>query len=123
MTETEGGFFVSLTRGREDPERATVALTMAVTAAASGKKTVWILTMGAVEWALQGNMEGVAVPGLTALSELYQQFRELDGKVWVCTPCFKRRALDEALLLPEAELVGGASVVELLSGGVPALSY
>lgn len=117
------GFFVSLTHGRDDPERTTVALTMAVTAAASGKTTYWFLTMGGVEWSQVGSMEGVAVPGLTPLAELYEQFRELGGKVWVCTPCFKRRSLDESSLLPEAELVGGATVVELLSQGVPALSY
>ena len=50
-------------------------------------------------------------------------FVRAGGKVLVCSPCFKKRALDETKLIPGATIVGGAKLVEFLGAGSPAISY
>jgi predicted peroxiredoxin len=45
------------------------------------------------------------------------------GKIWVCSPCFKKRGLNEANLVAGATIVGGAKLVEFLSAGSPCVSY
>jgi len=45
------------------------------------------------------------------------------GKVWVCSPCFKKRGLDEKRLVGGATIVGGAKLVEFLSDGSPCVTY
>ena len=50
-------------------------------------------------------------------------FVKAGGKLWVCSPCFKKRALDENALVAGAQIVGGASLVEFLAQGAPCISY
>ena len=50
-------------------------------------------------------------------------FVKAGGKIFVCSPCFKKRKLDENALVPGAAIVGGAKLVEFLGGGAPAISY
>jgi predicted peroxiredoxin len=45
------------------------------------------------------------------------------GNIWVCSPCFKKRALDAQKLVPGATIVGGAKLVEFLGDGAPCVSY
>ena len=45
------------------------------------------------------------------------------GVLNVCSPCFKRRHLDENNLVAGAKIVGGAKLVEFLAGGAPCVSY
>jgi predicted peroxiredoxin len=45
------------------------------------------------------------------------------GKIFVCSPCFKKRGLDEGTLVAGATIVGGAKLVEFLSDGAPSVSY
>ncbi len=45
------------------------------------------------------------------------------GKIYVCSPCFKRRKLDETQLVPGAVIVGGAKLVEFMSDKCPSVSY
>ena len=43
--------------------------------------------------------------------------------MYVCSPCFKRRKLDEGKLIGGATIVGGAKLVEFLSDGSPCITY
>lgn len=45
------------------------------------------------------------------------------GKIYACSPCFKRRKLDEDALVDGATIVGGAKRVEFLGQGAPCVSY
>jgi predicted peroxiredoxin len=45
------------------------------------------------------------------------------GTIYVCSPCFKKRGLDETKLIPGAKIVGGAKLVEWLSDGSPCVSF
>jgi predicted peroxiredoxin len=50
-------------------------------------------------------------------------FAAAGGKIYVCSPCFKKRKLDDTMLIDGAVIVGGAKLVEFMASGVPSLSY
>jgi len=54
---------------------------------------------------------------------LMDSFTKAGGKIFVCSPCFKKRGLAEGNLVAGATIVGGAKLVEFLSGGAPCVSY
>jgi predicted peroxiredoxin len=58
------------------------------------------------------------------LKDLMENFAKAGGKMYVCSPCFKKRQLDETILVDGAAIVGGAKLVEFMSEGVcPSISY
>jgi TusA-related sulfurtransferase len=59
---------------------------------------------------------------LPAWSRL-DSFAKAGGTIYVCSPCFKKRGLDEARLVDGAKIVGGAKLVEWLASGSPCVSY
>lgn len=46
----------------------------------------------------------------------------MTGKIWVCSPCFKRRGLAEDNLVGETLITGAAKAVEFLTGGAACIS-
>ena len=50
-------------------------------------------------------------------------FAKAGGAILVCSPCFKKRKLDETNLVAGAAVVGGAKLVEFLSDGSPCVSF
>lgn len=114
---------VSLTWAKNDPDKATVAFVVANAAVASDKETIVFLSTEAVRLSQVGYADDVREPGFAPLRELMDTFVRAGGKMWVCSPCFKRRELDEGKLIDGATIVGGAKLVELLSGGAPCISF
>jgi len=118
-----GKFCVSLTRDKSDPDRVTVAFVVANAAAGSDQETVVFLSTDAVQLAVKGYADDVAEAGFAPLKELMAGFADAGGKIYVCSPCFKKRGLDDTSLVAGAVLVGGAKLVEFMVGGCPSLSY
>jgi predicted peroxiredoxin len=118
-----GKFCVSLTRAKDDPDRATVAFVVANAAVASEQETVVFLSTEGVRLAVKGHADGIAEEGFAPLKDLMANFAAAGGKIYVCSPCFKRRKLDETNLVPGAVVVGGAKLVEFMSTGCPSVSY
>ncbi len=50
-------------------------------------------------------------------------FAAAGGTIYVCSPCFKKRGLDEDNLVAGAKIVGGAKLVEFMGEGAPSISY
>jgi len=118
-----GKFCVSLTHASNDSDKATVAFVVANAAAASDKETVVFLSVEGVRLSQAGYADAIHEEGFAPLKELMANFTAAGGKIWVCSPCFKRRKLDEAKLVSGAAIVGGAKLVEFLSEGAPCVSY
>lgn len=116
-------FCVTLTYAKNDPDKATVAFVVANAAAASEKETMVFLSVEGVRLSQRGYADDIAEEGFAPLKDLMANFVKAGGKIWVCSPCFKRRKLDEAKLIPGATIVGGAKLVEFLSQGAPCVSY
>ena len=118
-----GKFVVSLTNAKNDTDKATVAFVVANAAAASDKDTVVFLSIEGVRLAQPGYADDIHEEGFAALKDLMTNFVAAGGKIYVCSPCFKKRKLDEAALIPGAVIVGGAKLVEFMSDGCPSVSY
>ncbi len=116
-------FCISLTRAKDDTDRATVAFVVANAAVASDKETLVFLSIEGVRLSQKGYADGVHEEGFKPLRELMDDFVKAGGKVWVCSPCFKKRGLDEGKLIAGATVVGGAKLVEFLGDGTPSVSY
>jgi predicted peroxiredoxin len=118
-----GKFVVSLTSAKNDTDKATVAFVVANAALGSGQETVVFLSIEGVRLSQQGYADDVTEEGFAPLAELMANFARAGGKMYTCSPCFKKRKLDEAKLVPGAVIVGGAKLVEFMAGGCPSVSY
>lgn len=117
------GFCASITHAKDNTDKATVAFVIANAALGSGKDTVAFLSSEGVRLAVEGYADSIHEEGFAPLKQLMGDFAANRGTIYVCSPCFKRRNLDEAKLVPGAKIVGGAKLVEFLSDGTPCVSY
>ena len=116
-------FCVSLTYAKNDSDKATVAFVIANAAVASNKETMIFLSTEGVRLTVPGYADDIAETGFSPLKDLMANFVKAGGRIFVCSPCFKRRGLDETKLVAGATIVGGAKLVEFLSDGSPCVSY
>jgi predicted peroxiredoxin len=114
---------VSITHAKDNTDKATVAFVVANAGVVSGVETVVFLSTEGVYLAQQGYADDIHEEGFKPLKELMDSFIEAGGTIWVCSPCFKRRNLDEEQLTPNSLIVGGAKLVEFLSQGASCVSY
>ena len=118
-----GKFCISLTCARDDTDRATVAFVVANAAVASDKDTLVFLSIEGTRLSQKGYADEIHEEGFAALKDLMANFVKAGGKIWVCSPCFKKRKLDETTLVEGATVVGGAKLVEFMGDGCPSVSY
>jgi uncharacterized protein len=111
------------THGKEDPERATLPFVAANIAATAGQDAVVLCTIEAVWLGTVGGTDGIAQPGLPVLSDLYQEFLENGGQVWLCGACTKPRGIAEEKVAKGAAIVGAAKVVEQVVAGARTVAF
>ena len=116
-------FCVSLTHAQDNTDKATVAFVVANAAVGSGKETLVFLSIEGVRLSQKGYADGIHEEGFAPLKELMDNFAKAGGTMYVCSPCFKKRKLDESNLVAGATIVGGAKLVEFLADGTPSVSY
>jgi predicted peroxiredoxin len=116
-------FCVSITHAKDNTDKATVGFVVANAAVGSGKETLVFLSVEAVRLSQRGFAEDIHEEGFAPLRELIENFAKAGGTMYVCSPCFKKRKLDENNLVAGASIVGGAKLVEFLSDGSPCVSY
>ena len=118
-----GKFVISLTCAKDDTDRATVAFVVANAAVASDKQTVVFLSTEGTRLSQKGYADDIHEQGFAPLKQLMANFAEAGGQIYVCSPCFKKRTLDENNLVAGAVIVGGAKLVEFMGDGAPSVSY
>jgi predicted peroxiredoxin len=116
-------FCVSLTNAKNDADKATVAFVVANAARGSDQETIVFLSTEGVRLAERGYADDIREEGFAPLKELMENFVKAGGTIYVCSPCFKKRGLDESKLVDGAKIVGGAKLVEFMAGGCPSVSY
>ena len=116
-------FCVSLTHAKDNSDKATVAFVVANAALGSGKETLVFLSVEGVRLAQKGYAVDIREEGFAPLAELMENFAKAGGSIYVCSPCFKKRKLDENNLVTGAAIVGGVKLVEFLSDGSACVSY
>ena len=116
-------FCVSITHGKDNTDKATVGFVVANAAVGSGKETLVFLSVEGVRLGQKGFANDMHEEGFAPLRELMENFAKAGGTIYVCSPCFKKRKLDENNLVAGASIVGGAKLVEFLSDGSPCMSF
>lgn len=114
---------LSITHAKNDTDKATVGFVVANASVASEVETVVFLSTEGVRLCQQGYADDIHEEGFAPLKQLMDDFVEAGGIIWVCSPCFKKRGLDEGKLVAGATIVGGAKAVEFLSTGGSCMSY
>jgi predicted peroxiredoxin len=90
----------------------------------SEKETMVFLSSDGVYCAVKEEMAKIDEGAPFApLKDLIEKFVKAGGKIYVCTPCMKKRNITEADLVEGATPAGGAALVEWLSAGSPAVAY
>lgn len=116
-------FCVNLTHSTDNTDRATVGFVLANAALGSGKETLVFLSIEGVRLAQRGVADGIHEEGFAPLRELMDSFAKGGGTIYVCSPCFKKRKLDEHNLVAGATIAGGAKLVEFLADGSPCVTF
>ena len=111
------------TYGKEEPERATLPFVAANIAAAAGQEAIVLCTIEAVWLGTHGGTDGVVQPGLPALEELYAEFIDNGGQVWLCGACSKIRGITEDQVAKGSAIVGAAKVVEEIVAGAKTVAF
>jgi uncharacterized protein len=111
------------THGKEDPERATLPFVAANIAATAGQDVVVLCTIDAVWIGTEGGTEGIAQEGLPVLSDLYAEFVDNGGQVWLCGACTKPRGITEEQVRKGSAIVGAAKVVEEVVAGAKTVAF
>lgn len=114
---------VSITHAKDDTDRATVGCVIANASVASGVETVIFLSTEGVRLSQEGYADDIHEEGFAPLKKLMTDFVDAGGTIWICSPCFKKRDLDEHKLVPGGTIVGGAKAVEFLTSGAASMSY
>ncbi|MCT1716444.1 DsrE family protein [Dermabacter hominis] len=114
---------VSITHAKDDVDKATVGFVIANASIASDQETVVFLSSEGARLAEEGYADGLHEEGFAPLKELITNYAEAGGTIWVCSPCYKKRGLDEGKLINGATIVGGAKLVEYMSQGASCVSY
>jgi predicted peroxiredoxin len=114
---------ISLTAAQDNTDKATVAFVVANASVASDVETVVFLSTEGVRLAEKGYADTIHEEGFKPLKDLMADFAEFGGTIYVCSPCFKKRGLDENNLVAGAAIVGGAKAVEFLTTGASCISY
>ncbi len=119
----ENKFVVNLSYAKNDTDKATVGFVVANAAVASGKNAIVFLSIEGVHLSQNGYADSIHEEGFAPLKELMTSFAEAGGEIYVCSPCFKKRKLDENNLIKGAKVVGGAKLVEFMGESAPSVSY
>ena len=114
---------ISITYAKDNTDKATVGFVVANASVASGVETVVFLSTEGVHLSQKGYADDIHEEGFAPLGQLMADFAEFGGTIWVCSPCFKKRGLDEDNLVDAAAIVGGAKAVEFLTTGGSCISY
>jgi uncharacterized protein len=114
---------IHCTRGREDPERASLAFIVGNVAASADQDTVVLLTIDGVWLATQGYADDIHKEGFPALRDVLQSFLSNGGQIWACGTCTKPRGITEEQLIAGAKIVTAANVVERLVSGATTLDF
>ena len=119
----ETKILVNCTHGRDEPERATLAFVVGNVSATAAQATVVLLTCEGVWLATHGYADGIEHPGMPALRDVRSSFVDAGGQIWACGACTNPRGITATDLVPGAQIVTAASVVEAMAGGASTLSF
>ena len=123
MNESQQKLVIIATHAEESPDKATIPFVMGSTALAMDVDVSIILQVTGVYLALEGYADHVHASGFPPLLELQETFLEAGGKLLVCSPCMQARKIEPEDLVPQAEVIAGATLVSEVISATNVVSY
>lgn len=117
-------FLVTLSVDKNEPERLTVALTLALASCTQGKKTALLLMVEGVRNGMEGYVDSVdAGAPFSPCEDLMESFIAAEGEIFACGACLDHNKVDRDTLMPEVQVVSGGQVVEMLFNARSTLQF
>ncbi len=116
-------FLFIVTGGQEHPERATIPFSIATAALSLGHSVTMVLQVDAVDLLCEEVRKTIAPQHFTPLSELFELYVELGGKLLACSPCLKLRGLSVNDIHPSVTIVAASTVVKEAAEADKIFSY
>lgn len=110
------GCLITATRYGSDADEMAIPLVLANTAQAAGEDVLLWLSMDAVELAKTGVADTVPAKSFPPLGQLFSQFIENGGRIGVCPACGKTHGVVAENMIPKAEWMGAAALLEQSDG-------
>jgi predicted peroxiredoxin len=111
------------THGGEAAEKATIPFVMANAGIAMDAKVTVVLQSNGVTLATKGFYEHIFAAFFDPLKKLVDSFLELGGTILVCIPCIEHRKITPDQLIPGAQPVKAARVVQEILEATAVLTY
>ena len=110
-------FVSTLFHGSGNPDKVTVALTMALNARLKEHSACLILMADAVALGIPGAADPMDIgKPFEPAGQLLNQYLEKGGRVAVCKSCMLHNGLNEDQMDPRFEIITAADVIDLLMG-------
>lgn len=103
--------------GRDDVEKATIALTIAGVASTKDCQTMMFLTCGGLDLVKKSGVEDIHLEGYRALDDLKSAYLGNGGKFWVCKACADAKGVTQDDLIEGATLAGASDTIGYLAEG------
>jgi len=123
MNDKPEKLVIIATYAEESPDKATIPFVMGSAALAMDVDVSIILQVTGVYLALKGYADHVHAAGFPPLMELQETFFEAGGKLLVCSPCIQARKIEPEDLVPQAEVIAGATLVSEVLSATNVVSY
>lgn len=108
-------FVATIFDGQSNPNKVTVAFTMALNALLKGHSATLILMVEAVELGKPGATAGIDVgKPFEAVSDLLQKYLDKGGRVAICGACMLHNGMTAAQMDPRFEIISAPDVIDLL---------
>ena len=123
MSDKPDKLVIIATHAEESPDKATIPFVMGSAALAMDVDVSIILQVTGVYLALKGYADHVHAAGFPPLLELQETFFEAGGKLLVCSPCIQARKIEPEDLVPQSEVIAGATLVSEVLSATNVVSY
>ena len=104
-----------VTYAKDNIDKATVGFTLVNAALAAGHKVRVALASEGVRLAVIGYADDIQSGApFKPLKELLQETLQKGGEINVCTPCLKKRNLEEKDIIPGVRFIAGPELIAIL---------
>lgn len=108
-------FVATLFDGKSNPNKVTVAFTMAVNALQKGHNVTLMLMVEAVELGKPNATDGMDIGApFEPVSALLKKFRDAGGRIAICGSCMIHNGFTAAEMEPDYQIITASDVIDLL---------
>ena len=110
-------FVATIFDGQSNPNKVTVAFTMALNALLKGHSATLILMVEAVELGKPGAAAGMDIgKPFEAVPDLLQKYLDKGGRIAICKSCMVHNGMSAEQMDPRFEIISAPDVIDLLMG-------